>query len=151
MPPHQPTLEELIDRLRDTAIDYVQDLFQTAAGGLKDRMAGVQLPNQSPAPGTHPRRVRSGPGRVPRAPRANPGPKPGKPVRTAYTVLGVDPSAEPEVVAVAYKAKARLYHPDIAKDSKQADERMKELNAAWEILKDPKKRAEYDKWLGSKR
>ncbi len=149
MPPYRPpTFEELIDQLTDTATDYIHDLFQSAAGELKTRVGQVPIP-QPPEPRA--RRVQGGRGRPARGPRTPPArqprPEPRKPVRTAYTVLGVDPGAELEVMAAAFRAKARLYHPDVTKDPR-ADERMKELNAAWAILKDPEKRQKYDRGMG---
>jgi curved DNA-binding protein CbpA len=54
--------------------------------------------------------------------------------------LQVDPSAELEVIQAAYRVLARRFHPDLAGD----DSAMKRLNAAWEVLGNPKRRAEYD-------
>ncbi|MDX2051993.1 MAG: DnaJ domain-containing protein [Polyangiaceae bacterium] len=62
----------------------------------------------------------------------------------AYKILQVDPSAEREVIEAAYRRLASKYHPD--KDpSPDATARMKELNGAYEVLKDPERRAEYDR------
>jgi len=65
-------------------------------------------------------------------------------------VLQVDPSAEQEVVDVAYRRLARKYHPDVNK-SPEAALRMRELAAAYDVLKDPLKRAEYDRQRGPRR
>jgi molecular chaperone DnaJ len=62
-------------------------------------------------------------------------------------VLGVTPDAELEVMAAVYRSLSRKYHPDTHPGDKKAEERMLELNAAWEILKDPKKKEEYDRAL----
>src|SRR5262245_30234786 len=59
--------------------------------------------------------------------------------RDCYEILQVHPSAEPEVIESAYRRLARKYHPDLGGST----ERMAELNAAYEILRDPVKRAEY--------
>lgn len=60
-----------------------------------------------------------------------------------YKVLQVDREAEPEVIDAAYRRLAVKYHPD--KDpSASATARMAEINAAYEILKDPRRRAAYD-------
>lgn len=60
-----------------------------------------------------------------------------------YAVLQVDPHAEPEVIQVAYRRLAAKYHPDVD-PSPGALERMKLLNAAYEVLSDPEKRKAYD-------
>lgn len=60
-----------------------------------------------------------------------------------YKVMGVERNASPEVIKQAYRKLARKYHPDVSKDP-QAEERFKELGEAYEVLKDPKKRAAYD-------
>jgi curved DNA-binding protein len=61
-----------------------------------------------------------------------------------YAVLGVPRDASPEAVKKAYRALARKHHPDINKDPK-AEERFKRINEAYEVLKDSKKRAKYDR------
>lgn len=58
----------------------------------------------------------------------------------AYRVLQVDPSANPLVIQAAYRVLAQIWHPDVSGD----DEQMKLINAAWEILGDPKRRRAYD-------
>ncbi len=61
-----------------------------------------------------------------------------------YEVLQVHPSAHPDVVSAAYRRLAQLYHPDKS-PSPEAHDRMKTLNLAWAVLKDPDKRAAYDR------
>jgi len=58
-----------------------------------------------------------------------------------YRILQVDPSANPLVIQAAYRVLARIFHPDVQGDD---DEQMKRLNRAWEVLSDPRLRAEYD-------
>jgi len=58
-----------------------------------------------------------------------------------YRMLQVDPSAEVDVIQAAYRVLARRFHPDLAGD----DAVMKRLNAAWEVLGDKARRAEYDR------
>ena len=63
----------------------------------------------------------------------------------AYAVLGVDPASDDESIAAAYRHLARRYHPDIAGES--ATLRMMSINAAWDRLRDARRRAEYDEEL----
>ena len=60
-----------------------------------------------------------------------------------YTILQVDQRADPEVIQAAYRRLAAKYHPDVDSSS-EATERMKLLNAAYEVLSDPVKRKEHD-------
>jgi hypothetical protein len=60
--------------------------------------------------------------------------------RDYYAILGVNPSAEPEVIKAAYNALARKHHPDTGGNA----ERMKGINEAFEVLSDTAKRARYD-------
>lgn len=65
-----------------------------------------------------------------------------------YKTLQVDPEAEDEVIAAAYRRLARKYHPDTAADpaaALAASERMTALNAAWELIGDPERRAAFDR------
>ena len=62
-----------------------------------------------------------------------------------YEVLGVDEKAEIEVIKAAHKALAKKYHPDTFEgDKKLAEENLKRINAAFDILSDPKKPRQYD-------
>jgi curved DNA-binding protein len=60
-----------------------------------------------------------------------------------YQVLGVKRDASQQEITSAYKKLARKYHPDLNKAS-GAEDKFKELNEAYEVLKDPKKRKRYD-------
>lgn len=60
-----------------------------------------------------------------------------------YKILGVSRDAKPEDIRKAYRKLAKQYHPDINKDS-GAEEKYKEINEAYEVLKDPEKRQKYD-------
>jgi len=61
-----------------------------------------------------------------------------------YEILGVSKNASPEEIKKAYRRLALETHPDRNKGDKQAEEKFKEIGRAWEILSDPKKKAEYD-------
>jgi molecular chaperone DnaJ len=65
--------------------------------------------------------------------------------RDLYSVLGVDKKASPEEIKKAYRKLARKYHPDTNPGDKQAEERFKEISAAYDVLGDPEKRKEYDR------
>jgi curved DNA-binding protein CbpA len=60
-----------------------------------------------------------------------------------YKILQVDSEAEDEVIQAAYRRLAQKYHPDVAGPS--GAERMAAINAAWELLRDPNRRATYDR------
>lgn len=65
-----------------------------------------------------------------------------------YALLGVAPTAAPDVVRAAYRALAKRYHPDHMTGQLSASgERMAELNAAYAILSSPERRYAYDQWL----
>src|SRR3954454_19046603 len=61
-----------------------------------------------------------------------------------YKILQVDPEAEDEVITAAYRRLARKYHPDLAA-TPDSPARMAAINAAWELIGDPTKRAIYDR------
>jgi curved DNA-binding protein CbpA len=65
---------------------------------------------------------------------------------TAYSVLGVRHDADDADIAAAYRSLARVYHPDVAGESGNA--RMSRINAAWDRLRDPRRRDAYDRELG---
>ncbi len=65
--------------------------------------------------------------------------------RDHYKVLQVDSEAELGVIKAAYRRLAQKFHPDRAGDDVDARKKMIALNAAWEIMRDPAKRAAYDR------
>jgi curved DNA-binding protein len=60
-----------------------------------------------------------------------------------YEIIGVPRDASPDDIKRAYRRLARKYHPDVSKE-KNAEERFKEVGEAYEVLRDPEKRAAYD-------
>lgn len=62
-----------------------------------------------------------------------------------YSVLGVPRDASPEDIKKAYRQLARKYHPDVSAEP-DAEEKFKEVNAAYEVLSDTDKRAMYDRY-----
>lgn len=68
--------------------------------------------------------------------------------KNLYKILQVDPEAEPDVIVAAYRALAAKLHPD--RDVTGVDEfRMKELNRAMSVLRDPERRRTYDQELAA--
>src|SRR3954452_3719974 len=67
--------------------------------------------------------------------------------RDYYETLGVSRTASADEIKKAYRRLARKFHPDVSKE-KDAEAKFKQLQEAYEVLKDPEKRAAYDQ-LGS--
>ncbi len=65
--------------------------------------------------------------------------------KSLYETLGVSENASADEIKKAYRKLARKYHPDINKDE-SAVEKFKEINAAYEVLSDPEKKAQYDQY-----
>jgi curved DNA-binding protein len=65
-----------------------------------------------------------------------------------YKILGVERKASEDDIRKAYRKLAKQHHPDYNPNNKQAEERFKEINEAYEVLSDTKKRSHYDR-LGS--
>ncbi|EKZ95844.1 hypothetical protein D769_28147, partial [Cupriavidus sp. HMR-1] len=70
-------------------------------------------------------------------------------MHTHYDNLKVSRDAPAEVIRAAYKSLSQKYHPDRHADSEQANRIMRLLNAAYDVLSDPAKRAEHDQWIAS--
>lgn len=63
-----------------------------------------------------------------------------------YKTLGVDKSADQKTIKKAFRKLAKQYHPDLHPDDKKAHEKFKEINEAYEVLSDPKKKQTYDQF-----
>src|SRR5215813_8666123 len=64
--------------------------------------------------------------------------------RDYYEILGVDRSAKEDEIKKAYRKLARKYHPDLNPNNKQAEEKFKEIQEAYEVLGDSEKRQKFD-------
>jgi molecular chaperone DnaJ len=69
-----------------------------------------------------------------------------KRMKNPYEVLGVSKTATADENKSAYRRLVKQYHPDANPNNKQAEEKMKEVNVAYETLGDPTKKANYDKF-----
>ncbi len=63
--------------------------------------------------------------------------------KSLYETLEINENASADEIKKAYRKLARKYHPDVNKD-KDAEEKFKEINAAYEVLSDPQKKQQYD-------
>lgn len=61
-----------------------------------------------------------------------------------YAILGIKRGASDKEIRQAYRRLARKYHPDVNAGDKAAEEKFKEMNAAYEVISDPEKRRKYD-------
>jgi len=68
------------------------------------------------------------------------------PSKDPYEILGVPRHATPAEIKRAYRRLAKEYHPDRNRGDKTAEPRFKEVHAAYEVLGDPQRRAQYDRF-----
>lgn len=64
--------------------------------------------------------------------------------RDYYEILGIDKKASPSEIKTAYRKLAKKYHPDLHPNDKEAEKKFTEINEAYEVLSDDKKRKKYD-------
>ncbi|SNX55238.1 molecular chaperone DnaJ [Thermoanaerobacterium sp. RBIITD] len=63
-----------------------------------------------------------------------------------YEILGLDKNATEDDIKKAYRTLAKKYHPDLNPGNKEAEQKFKEINEAYQILSDPQKKAQYDQF-----
>ena len=68
------------------------------------------------------------------------------PTKDYYELLGIARGASGDDIKRAYRAIARTHHPDVAEDKAHAEHHFKDINEAYEVLSDPQKRAQYDRY-----
>jgi curved DNA-binding protein len=66
--------------------------------------------------------------------------------RNYYEILGVSRDTEAAEIKRAYRQLARQYHPDVNQGNAEAENKFKEMNEAYEVLSDPERRGQYDKF-----
>ena len=68
-------------------------------------------------------------------------------MRDPYQVLGLTRSASAEEIKAAYRKLAKQYHPDLNQDDPKAKEKFQQVQTAFDVLSDPKKRELYERSL----
>ncbi|HYD82343.1 MAG TPA: J domain-containing protein [Paucimonas sp.] len=68
-------------------------------------------------------------------------------IHTHYDNLKVARDAPPEVIRAAYRTLSKKYHPDHNPNNKEAIRIIQLVNAAYEVLSDPLRREEHDRWI----
>jgi molecular chaperone DnaJ len=66
--------------------------------------------------------------------------------RDYYEVLGIDRGATADEIKKAYRSLAKKYHPDFNKDDAEAEKKFKEIKDAYDVLSDPQKREQFDRF-----
>jgi len=126
-----PRMEQEFDRLAENMRKGTQATGKP--GKLPKQGPGKQKHIHKPQPQTQ-------------KPRPNP-------AFTYYHLFEVQPTASMEVLAAAHRALAKKHHPDShgpadMPEARMAATQMRMINVAWEVLRDPVKRREYDRKIG---
>src|SRR3989344_2529010 len=66
-----------------------------------------------------------------------------------YKILGVGKEASQEEIKKSFRQLARKFHPDVNPNNKEAEEKFKEINEAFQVLGNEKKKAQYDQYGSS--
>jgi curved DNA-binding protein len=72
---------------------------------------------------------------------------PSRPSVNHWTVLGLDPGADPQALKRAFRQQARRWHPDLNGNDPHAEEQFKAVNEAYAVLSDPQRRAQWEQGL----
>jgi curved DNA-binding protein CbpA len=72
-------------------------------------------------------------------------------MRNCYGVLGTSPEADDSQLKSAFRKLAKAFHPDLHAGDKRAEERFKEINQAYQVLRSPRARMAHDAFLADKR
>ena len=141
MPSPPDPLSDLMARcIEDVLFPRMEQEFDRIADNMRKQPKAKRLPKQGPH---KPQRVHK-----PQAPAKA---KTPNPAYTYYHMFQIQPTAEPWMIEAAYKALAKKHHPDLVQGmqaKKEAEARMKVINAAWEVLGDTVKRKAYDRTIG---
>ena len=142
--PHPPDpLSDLMARfVEEVLFPRMEQEFDRIADNMRNKPKAKRLPKQGPY---KPQRVHKAQAQA-KAPRPHP-----NPAYTYYHMFQIQPTAEPWMIEAAYKALAKKHHPDLVQGvqaKKEAEARMKVINAAWEVLGDAVKRKAYDRTIG---
>ena len=65
-------------------------------------------------------------------------------LRDYYEILNISKDASQNEIKSSFRTLAKKYHPDLNPDDKEAEQKFKEINEAYEVLSDPDKRRKYD-------
>jgi DnaJ-domain-containing protein 1 len=142
--PHPPDpLSDLMARfVEDVLFPRMEQEFDRLAESMRNEPKSKRLPKQGPYKAQRVHKAQSQPKAKTHTPN---------PAYTYYHMFQIQPTADAEVVAAAYKALAKKHHPDLVQGvqaKKEAESRMKVINAAWDVLGDPVKRKAYDRTIG---
>ena len=139
-------IDTVLDRVEDAITPKLEDLSSHIAATVNRQVKSTAKRMRTNYPHKRPRDPRndrpSRPDSPPPPPRS-PRPAPSRLQEpTLYDILEVSPRASQETITAAYRALSRVYHPDL---NPGGVVKMKELNAAYEVLKDKEKRKAYDR------